>query len=842
MTKVPAPDKPSQPGEKGKTAGQSSAGTVSQLQVPAKIPGRTVTQQSRQIKILVNYLEMKIKALKVYRYDVAFKPDRPKKMLSKVFQKIKAQYFPKHIVAFDQHKNCYTLNPLWKTGDERLNANVEILDDNEKKMTYEVTIKATGIVDTGTIINHMQTAGSSLSPPTEAIQCIDVILQQGTLQNYIRVGRQYFMRPSKPIDLSYGMEMWTGLFQSAIFTSRPFINIDVAHKAIPRHQSLVDALIKDFRMDPNSPLDRQRDLDYFKHFLKGLRVKARLGGGNQVREYICNDIVDPPNRLTFNVNNPDGTTRKITVEKYFQVEKNYRIRYPNLNCLWVGSRDKNIYYPMELLEISYGQAINKQMVDKQLQIMVRESATPPSDRLNKIKEVIRNMNYSKNECFKHFQLDVADKFFQADAKVLPAPRLDIGTGRAIDPRNGVWRANRFLQASALTAWGMIIIDAPQASNRGPDFISMIRQIGSQMSMNVADPLLTNFNVKMVEVRKVLLTASERRINMLFVVVPFRQKDAYDKVKRMAELDVGILTQCIKEQTLQRLSDNTVRNILLKVNSKLMGINQGLETRCLPECIKNGNVMMVGADVTHPSPDQKSIPSIAAVTASIDPKCFIYNIELSIQTPKEEIIVDFENMIHDHLVQYRQRQNALPRKIYVFRDGVSEGQFSHVMKYELTAIKKAYYRLDQRVKPEILFLLVQKRHHTRFFLGENNAQNVEPGTVVDKDIVHPRELDFYLVSHQAIKGTARPTRYHCVCNDGNIPSDEVEQLAYYLCHLYSRCTRAVSYPAPTYYAHLACLRARALTSGDRFDNTELEVKPKRLRVLDRMLQYSRMFYV
>lgn len=32
------------------------------------------------------------------------------------------------------------------------------------------------------------------------------------------------------------------------------------------------------------------------------------------------------------------------------------------------------------------------MVDKQLQIMVRESATPPSDRLNKIKEVIRNVS------------------------------------------------------------------------------------------------------------------------------------------------------------------------------------------------------------------------------------------------------------------------------------------------------------------------------------------------------------------------------------------------------------------------------------------------------------------
>ena len=29
----------------------------------------------------------------------------------------------------------------------------------------------------------------------------------------------------------------------------------------------------------------------------------------------------------------------------------------------------------------------------------------------------------------------------------------------------------------------------------------------------------------------------------------------------------------------------------------------------------------------------------------------------------------------------------------------------------------------------------------------------------------------------------------------------------LCHLYSRCERSVSYPTPTYYAHLAAFRAR-----------------------------------
>lgn len=64
----------------------------------------------------------------------------------------------------------------------------------------------------------------------------------------------------------------------------------------------------------------------------------------------------------------------------------------------------------------------------------------------------------------------------------------------------------------------------------------------------------------------------------------------------------------------------------------------------------------------------------------------------------------------------------------------------------------------------------------------------------------------------MQGTARPTKYRCICNDSNYTEDEIEELTYYLCHMYARCARAVSYPAPTYYAHLAAYRGRALIQG------------------------------
>jgi hypothetical protein len=48
-----------------------------------------------------------------------------------------------------------------------------------------------------------------------------------------------------------------------------------------------------------------------------------------------------------------------------------------------------------------------------------------------------------------------------------------------------------------------------------------------------------------------------------------------KVKQVAELIVGVLTQCIKARTMQRMNVSTCSNILLKVNSKLNGVNHAL---------------------------------------------------------------------------------------------------------------------------------------------------------------------------------------------------------------------------------------------------------------------------
>lgn len=92
---------------------------------------------------------------------------------------------------------------------------------------------------------------------------------------------------------------------------------------------------------------------------------------------------------------------------------------------------------------------------------------------------------------------------------------------------------------------------------------------------------------------------------------------------------------------------------------------------------------------------------------------------------------------------------------MYRDGVSEGQFSTVLQHELTAIREACIKLEPDYKPGITFIVVQKRHHTRLFCADKKEQsgksgNIPAGTTVDAGITHPTEFDFYLCSHQGIQ--------------------------------------------------------------------------------------------
>lgn len=103
-------------------------------------------------------------------------------------------------------------------------------------------------------------------------------------------------------------------------------------------------------------------------------------------------------------------------------------------------------------------------------------------------------------------------------------------------------------------------------------------------------------------------------------------------------------------------------------------------------------------------------------------------------------------------------------------------------------------------------------------------------------------DFYLVSHASIQGVAKPTKYCTLWDDNKMSNDDIEQLTYFLCHMFTRCNRSVSYPAPTYYAHLAAARAKVYIENERLNMNDLKAETDRYRILDVIRKDLPMFFV
>ena len=52
-----------------------------------------------------------------------------------------------------------------------------------------------------------------------------------------------------------------------------------------------------------------------------------------------------------------------------------------------------------------------------------------------------------------------------------------------------------------------------------------------------------------------------------------------------------------------------------------------------------------------------------------------------------------------------------------------------------------------------------------------------GVLVDADICHPTEYDFYLNSHAGVQGTNKPAHYHVLLDENKMGVHELQLLTY-----------------------------------------------------------------
>ncbi|VDN37287.1 unnamed protein product [Gongylonema pulchrum] len=253
------------------------------------------------------------------------------------------------------------------------------------------------------------------------------------------------------------------------------------------------------------------------------------------------------------------------------------------------------------------------------------------------------------------------------------------------------------------------------------------------------------------------------------------------IKTACDVEEGVACQVVLTKTLLNMragrpeTNSTAHNIIMKMNTKLGGVNNRV----------------------HQSYN-------------------IYETSIKVQHPQAERIVYLVDALKERLLAFYKAVGTSPKHIIVYRDGISETEFLNTLKEELALVKAACRKLDSEYSPTVSYVVVQKRHHTRFFAEPSVASrfgnlrecmgNIPPGTTVDMRVTSSHLFDFFLCSHLGAIGTSRPSHYYVLYDSWNLTPDEWQHLTFALCHVYARCNRSVSIPAPVYYAHLACARA------------------------------------
>ncbi|CAH1761647.1 8916_t:CDS:10 [Entrophospora sp. SA101] len=762
--------------------------------------------EGRAIRVYTNFFKMtSLPEADIIHYDITITPSVPPALNRKVYKEF-VELNRTGILCgirpvFDGRKNVFAPRLLPLPPGETTSFDVTIHDDdatgaaaaaNNRRLPrlFKVSIKKVGEININELYSYLGRRSRLTSNVLKAIMALDVLIRHQPSMNYSTVGRSIYT-PKEAGPLFGGLEAWQGYYQSA----RPgqgqmYVNINLSATAFYESGSLIVTVAKILgRRDPDDLRRGVMDRDYHKleRFLKGLKIRViHRGEATARRTFRIIGITLTPASDTMFVNE----TGQINVASYFATTYRRRLNYPHLPCVVVK---RNIFFPIEVCEIVEGQRYTRKLNDKQNADMIRLTCVSPNIKANKIKNGYDVLNYRDNEYLQQFGIRVSNEMGAVPARILPTPTLQFNPSSKdpnVRPKEGVWnlKDKKVAVGSTLGSWSIVVFGSDRElpdqaiASFNREFVSTCQDSGMNIPNRTPPVIHANAQGDIEAILKQAWlragNAAKAQPQLILCVLPNTGIGLYAEIKRVCDTEIGVATQCIQSKNMLAPKKQYCANVCLKINVKLGGMNSFLNPAEIPFISERPTILM-GADVTHPPPGSQNKPSIAALCASMDAKASRYAASIRVQHGREEIIADLTSMVKELLKLFYQTCGRKPERILFYRDGVSEGQFASV----LTACQA----LDINYAPKITFIVVQKRHHARFF----------PTTNKESDHTD-------LQSHPGLQGTSRPTHYHVLYNENDLRADQ--------------CTRVVSLVPPVYYAHLVCSRARYHSRG-KWTDTE-----------------------
>jgi len=738
--------------------------------------------------------------------------------------------------------------------------------------SFTVTTKEVAMVDMQYVFNYLSDA--QRSGATAAFQDPTPLAVLDTLMRWMAacdpnntiVGRSvYYFDERLHANLGGGVETMPGYVQHHKPSQAGLLlNLDLVMSAMWKTQELVRTMadMLGFR-DPRDMVQRLRMPDMarrWKRELSGVRVSIGDEGGTRRKTIRGVSEVGAAQLMFYN----EKEGRDMSVAEYFDKIKKRRLTYPQLPCINVSTQpDKKTWIPVELCTVQPGQRRTK-LDGPQTAAIIKKAAQRPGEKMEYLNGIASWVQENSKALLSKWGLQMSDKMAEVDARILPPPYIMYGNPTCMNVgENGSWnlRDVKFLQGRPLKSWGVVSLVRREDFDLArflEELYRMLVTCGVQVGNTRPQVVWGNMGNIAPSLHQARDLA-ERQFNMIpqliLVALPAKEVQPYKEVKRVSDTELGIPSQCFV--VTKAGGPQYCANVALKINAKLDGINGALladQTNPARFMLRLGeypHFVVMGADVTHPTAAARRDPgerSIAAVVCSRDRTLCRFASRMLLQAAGAEVIVDLKGAARELLLTYyRENGQNKPQAILFYRDGVAEGQFSQVLEEEYKALREACSSLEQSYAPAITFVVVQKRHNTRLLPAPGSptdrSGNIMPGTVVDRTICSPYEYDFFLNSHAGLQGTNKPAHYHVLRDEMGFGADALQLLTYWLCFLYARCTKSVSYCPPAYYAHLVAFRARSLftsTSDSSSEVSGVEAGPS-FRTVHANIQ-DRMYYM
>ncbi|KDQ20590.1 hypothetical protein BOTBODRAFT_169326 [Botryobasidium botryosum FD-172 SS1] len=773
----------------------------------------------------------------IYEYNIGIEPSvapgasQRRRILQLLEEHPEFSSYVTH-VAHDYDAKLYSSQPLRHATVIQLKYYEEgEVGPSDRSKAYTVTIIPVKDIKTGPLKRYL--AGDPdhhMHDPLPVITALNVIIGQYAFRNGgFRAGRNkvFFGSGGNVLDLGGGLEAFKGFFSSV----RPsyqqlMVNVNVCTAAFYRGGNLADAIrtFWDFG---------GRDLNtFFSH------VKVETSHlGFKARKTVCEITNSVPKTQTFPCTDFGGA--HISVFDYFMKKYKIRIKHDQLPVVNVGTRDTPTFLPPELCTLLPGQPFRGKLSDTHTAHMIKYACQPPNVNVSTILGGgMQRLGFAPaQQPLQRFGITVGQHMAVVPGRVLPAPIPTYAWGTAGVDDRASWnmRNVQFVQGATLANWAVLVLRAPQGDNfdEGDDrelrdiirnFSNMCAKSG--MKVQGAPPPI-HFAILPASINELsgaiegavrgVIPSPSLKPSVIMVILSNKDSTIYSMVKYLCDTKLDVQTVCVQATNIRKGQPQYYANVALKFNVKLGGVNHTLDTKSL-SWLRDAPTMLMGADVTHPSPfSVKGTPSIAAVVGSVDDMFGQYPASMRLQLgPREslEMIQDLEGMMVERFNSYYRTSGMLPRRIIFFRDGVSEGQFKQVVAHELPQIKRAcevFGTMEQPYNPALSIIIAGKRHHTRFYpidnVGMDRTGNARAGTVVDRGITAIYDSDFYLQAHAGLQGTTKSTHYYPVYDENDLDADTLQGLTNNISYLYARATKAVSLAPPAYYSDLACERGR-----------------------------------